>query len=447
MKNIVYKVFTAFSGYDSQMMALGLLSTLYSWLKFELVGWSEIEPSAIVSHNAAFPEYADCNYGDIGKIDWSMVPDFKVFTYSFPCQSVSRSGKSEGIRKGSGAASSLLWECERAIIAKRPKFCVMENVKALITNQKTAGADSTMCEDFMMWEQTMCRLGYKNFLKVIDAADFGVPQHRERTIMVSVRIDEDDLDPQYEFPPTKNLKPKAIDSVLEDTVDENNYLSDDDVKSCIATLASSRKNVPCVEMPIVDEDTIKHSLPVKKIITPTTKNGVATTLMASSSNKSNTFKYFLSTGSHPKTGVIEVWECNESLAHANIDCVVLSSEYKTKMKRGIYNQSRDEILTTVTNLKENQFIRLRGLTATECLSLMSVPSIYINRMLNPMIELQKLGYSEDEILSMMTLPIECKKTGIIKNKFIKTNDNALRKMAGNSIVVDVLYHVFKSLFH
>ena len=112
-------------------------------------------------------------------------------------------------------------------------------------------------------------------------------------------------------------------------------IEDDDVKSCIATLASSHKNVPCVEMPIVDEDTIKHSHPVKKIITPTTKNGVATTLMASSSNKSNTFKYFLSTGSHPKTGVIEVWECNESLAHANIDCVALSSEYNTKMKRGI----------------------------------------------------------------------------------------------------------------
>ena len=56
-----YHIFTAFSGYDSQMMALRKLSDTYDSLKFELVGWAEIEPAAIAAHKAAFPEYSQCN--------------------------------------------------------------------------------------------------------------------------------------------------------------------------------------------------------------------------------------------------------------------------------------------------------------------------------------------------------------------------------------------------
>ena len=74
------KVFTAFSGYDSQCLALKRLG-----LDFDLVGWSEIDTNAIKAHNALFPEYKDRNYGDISKIDWKEVPDFELFTYSSPC--------------------------------------------------------------------------------------------------------------------------------------------------------------------------------------------------------------------------------------------------------------------------------------------------------------------------------------------------------------------------
>lgn len=58
------KVFTAFSGYDSQCMALRRLG-----LEFDLVGWSEIDRAAINAHNALFPEYAERNFGDIRGID------------------------------------------------------------------------------------------------------------------------------------------------------------------------------------------------------------------------------------------------------------------------------------------------------------------------------------------------------------------------------------------
>ena len=85
------KVFTAFSGYDSQCLALNRLG-----IDYELVGWSEIDKYAIKAHDALFPQWAERNYGDISKVDWAQVPDFDLFTYSFPCTDISASGKQEG---------------------------------------------------------------------------------------------------------------------------------------------------------------------------------------------------------------------------------------------------------------------------------------------------------------------------------------------------------------
>lgn len=110
-----YKVFTSFSGYDSQLMALDRLGADY-----ECVGWSEIDKFAIMAHDAIYPQYSDRNYGDIRKINWENVPDFDLFTYSFPCTDISTVGRQKGLSEGSGTASGLLWECRRAIETKRP---------------------------------------------------------------------------------------------------------------------------------------------------------------------------------------------------------------------------------------------------------------------------------------------------------------------------------------
>lgn len=101
MKEKRVRVFTAFSGYDSQCMALDRLG-----VEYELVGWSEIDKSAIKAHNAIYPEWSERNYGDISKIEWDRVSDFDIFTYSFPCQDISVSGLQRGFREGSGTRSS-----------------------------------------------------------------------------------------------------------------------------------------------------------------------------------------------------------------------------------------------------------------------------------------------------------------------------------------------------
>lgn len=90
------KVFTAFSGYDSQCMALDRLKNDFLGFEYELVGWAEIDKYAIQAHNAVYPQWADRNYGDISKINWDEVPDFDLFTYSSPCQDFSNAGMQRG---------------------------------------------------------------------------------------------------------------------------------------------------------------------------------------------------------------------------------------------------------------------------------------------------------------------------------------------------------------
>ena len=172
------KVFEAFAGYGSQMMALRRLSKHSPNLEFELVGWSEIDYYAIQAHNAVWGDDRDKNFGDICKIDWSKVPDFDLFTYSFPCQSVSNAGLQKGLTEGSGTTSSLLWECKRAIIAKHPTFMLMENVANLVSKK--------FMPEFNKWLRFCEDEGYVNFWQKMNAKDYGVPQNRVRVFCVSI---------------------------------------------------------------------------------------------------------------------------------------------------------------------------------------------------------------------------------------------------------------------
>lgn len=205
-------MFTAFSGYDSQCLALDRLKSNYPSFDYELVGWSEIDKYAIQAHNALYPQWADRNYGDISKIDWSQVPDFDLFTYSSPCQDFSNAGLQRGGEEGSGTRSSLLWECRRAIIAKRPKYLLLENVAALVSKK--------FLPLFNKWQTELANYGYNNFAQVLNASDYGVPQNRERVFLVSI------LDvASYHFPQPFTLQSRLKD-VLERSVDEKYYLSD-----------------------------------------------------------------------------------------------------------------------------------------------------------------------------------------------------------------------------
>lgn len=211
------RVFTAFSGYDSQCLALERLKRDYPNFDYELVGWSEIDKYAIQAHNALFPDWAERNYGDISKIVWAQVPDYDLFTYSSPCQDFSNAGLQRGGEEGSGTRSSLLWECRKAIVAKRPKYLMLENVKALTSKKFLPLLNK--------WIQDLEDYGYYNTWQILNAKDYGVPQNRERVFLISIRRDLLDPSPVYHFPKPFPLELRLKD-VLEPKVDEKYYLSD-----------------------------------------------------------------------------------------------------------------------------------------------------------------------------------------------------------------------------
>lgn len=209
------RVFEAFAGYGSQSLALERLKEHFSDFDYEIVGISEIDKYAIQAYNALHPNVP--NYGDISKIDWSQVPDFDLFTYSSPCQDFSNAGLQKGGTEGSGTRSSLLWECRRAIVAKRPKYLLLENVAALVSQK--------FLPLFNKWQAELASYGYSNFAEVLNAKDFGVPQNRERVFLVSILNGD-----SYHFPKPFKLD-KRLKDVLEENVDEKYYLSDKLVES------------------------------------------------------------------------------------------------------------------------------------------------------------------------------------------------------------------------
>lgn len=224
------KVVTLCSGYDSQCLALERLKRDYPEFDYELVAWSEFDPEsksplekqpAVIAHKALFPQSADKNLGDMTKIDWTQVPDFDLLTYSTPCQSISNSGLQHGFEEGSGTRSSIIWNVRDAVRIKRPQYLLLENVKAMVSN-KFVGM-------FNLWQSELERLGYVNFAKVLNASDFGIPQHRQRIFLISIRADELDAlagNVRYCFPKPFPLEKKLKD-VLEEKVDEKYYLSDE----------------------------------------------------------------------------------------------------------------------------------------------------------------------------------------------------------------------------
>ena len=275
------RLVTLCSGYDSQAIAMDMLKERYPDFRWELKAWSEFDPEsnrplaeqpAVVAHNLLFPQYKDLNLGDMTKIDWKKfmeygkesetdrrdilqvesvhgettnmgsvemrdgeegrlphsdrvrplkAGDIDLLTYSTPCQSISQAGKREGIKKGSGTRSAVLWSTEMAVEHLRPKVLLQENVRALI--------NSVNMPDFREWCSLLetDKRDKKTVPGILNAKHYGVPQNRERVYMVSIRADLLQ-GTQYEFPRPFALD-KCIADVLEDNVDERFFLKPDSV--------------------------------------------------------------------------------------------------------------------------------------------------------------------------------------------------------------------------
>lgn len=168
------------------------------------------------------------NLGDISRIE--TLPYADLWTYSFPCQDLSVSGKGLGIKKGT--RSGLLFEVERlldiAVTNKtQPKFLLLENVKNLVGKKNKP--------DFDTWLDKLDELGYNTYWKVINGKECGIPQNRERTFAISIRKDIDNELFEFMKPFDNGLRLRHL---LDEIVDKKYYISEDKLERFITELNS-----------------------------------------------------------------------------------------------------------------------------------------------------------------------------------------------------------------
>lgn len=194
-----------FAGIGSQAMALRDLG-----IDFEHYRVVEFDKFAIASYNAIHGtnfntiDIREMQGDDLGIVDKEHFT--YILTYSFPCTDLSIAGKQEGMSKGSGTRSGLLWEVERLLNETKelPQILVMENV-----TQVNSGNN---IYDFRMWIEFLKSKGYSNYYKYLNARDYGVAQNRNRCFMISVLGNY-----KYVFP-----EPIELKKVLKDYIEDKN---------------------------------------------------------------------------------------------------------------------------------------------------------------------------------------------------------------------------------
>lgn len=203
-----------FAGMGTQAQALNRLG-----VDFEHHYVCEFDKYAIQVYNAIHDtDFETTDVTQIHAEDLNITEKDKytyILTYSFPCQSLSLAGKQEGMKKGSGTRSGLLWEVERLLneCTELPDILLMENVPQVHSEQNK--------NDFDDWLSFLRSKGYHNFYKDLNAKNFGVPQNRDRCFCVSI-LSNDFVD--YEFPNEIKLNYQMKD-LLEPVVDEKYYIN------------------------------------------------------------------------------------------------------------------------------------------------------------------------------------------------------------------------------
>lgn len=193
-------------------------------LGFESIGGrcifsSEFDEDACKTYEANFGEHPA---GDITKIEASSIPDFDILLGGFPCQAFSIIGKKEGF--ANETCGTLFFEIERILKEKKPKAFMLENVRNLTAHDNG--------NTFKIMITHLEALGYHVYSSVLNALDYGVPQKRERIIIVGFL---DDV--KFEFPkPVPLSERKTLSDILENQVDRKYYVRDSIKKSRLKRL-------------------------------------------------------------------------------------------------------------------------------------------------------------------------------------------------------------------
>lgn len=426
------RILELFAGYGSQALALENLGIDFT------SDISEIDKYAIDAYNQLHGDTH--NWGDITKIDETKLPYYDLITYSSPCQDFSVAGLGKGGDIDSGTRSSLLWQCERIIRAVKPKYLLMENVKNLVGERHK--------HNFIKWLKVLESLGYQNFWKVLNAKDYGVPQNRERVFVVSILGGG-----QYLFPNPIKLD-KRLKDVLESDVDEKYYLSDKLIQGFLHRQETNNNGFAKCGM---TDNYIKEPLAcASRGSNPdnpsdrTTGNPTEQRIEVNCSGCANTL-----TSVQKDNYLLEPLRIREATqkgyAEAYDGDSVTLDEPNSQTRIGRVGKQMTNTLTTSCNIG---VVQVGNIEETNRFG--GNPNggrVYSCEGCSPCLSTMQGGGLEPKILKNYRIrkltPRECwRLMGVKDEQFNKLHDlsnTQLYKLAGNSIVVDVLMGIFKNL--
>lgn len=347
------KVLSLFSGLGAFEKALTRQN-----IKYELINYCEIDKYASRAYSLIHNEPEEKNLGDITKINKKGLAYFDLMTWGFPCTDISIAGKQEGFidQNGNKTRSGLYYEGLEILKEKKPKYSIIENVKNL-TSKKFKKQFDLILKDLE-------NEGYNNYWQVLNAKDYGIPQNRERVIIVSIRKDIDDGKFEFSKSFDNGLRLKDL---LEDEVDEKFYLSEKVTERLINICNQEKMHKPT----FIDADTE---------FSPTVTTRIAN-------------------GGNWETYIIK-------------GCSARTRNYLDKPQQ--LEIRKDGLSNSITTVQKDSMIfdgcRIRKYTPLECFRLM--------------------GFDDQDYYI-------CKEN--------KISDSQLYKMAGNSIVVNVLEYIFIKL--
>lgn len=224
------KILELFGGIGACSKALERIGVDY-----EIADYVEIDKYAVKSFNAMH----GTNFEPQDVTKWDKDIKVDLIMHGSPCQDFSVAGKNAGGDKNSGTRSSLMYETLRIVEKLKPKYVIWENVKNLLSKKHRHNFDAYI--------DAMAELGYVSKYQILNAKDYGVPQNRERVFTISCRHDGDSqimgsFLAQFNFPEPMPLE-RRLKDILEDSVDERYYLSDEQVSKIKLSDFSQKKRL------------------------------------------------------------------------------------------------------------------------------------------------------------------------------------------------------------
>ena len=336
-----------------------------------------------------------------------------ILTYSFPCQDLSLAGKGKGMSDTS-TRSGMLWEVERILteckeLETLPQILIMENVPQIHSSDNV--------QDFNKWQLRLEELGYKNYFQDLIATDYGIPQTRNRCFMISILGDY-----SYTFPKPIPLKLKLKD-MLEDNVDEKYYLSDKMINCFLSESENSK--FPRKERFL---QTLKA----------TNEKGIAATLCTTGGTRAT--DNFIKVKNATKQGYLEATDG---------DGIDISS----RMEHHRGNVQKDKIQTITTSGGNDRGVVIGTYQYSKSDNFMKGKDrLQLGKDTSDTLQTTpKEGVVNSDLRIRKLTPRECFRLMAVRDedfeKCAKNQSNAsLYHLAGDSIVVDVLCHIFYQFF-